>query len=234
MAATVQEVAQNATDAADAANHADESTEQGKLVVQKVVATINILAEEIANAANAIDDLERNTTEIDSVLIVIRNIADQTNLLALNAAIEAARAGEQGRGFAVVADEVRTLASRTQTSTSEIQQMIEVLQQKAKSTVAAMKTSTTTTQNCVEQVHQAGEALEAITHAVSTISQMNIQIASAANEQCAVSAEINQNVNNINDIANSSTQAAQQTAQAGDELAQLSARLQTLIAQFRI
>ncbi|MBP7663322.1 MAG: methyl-accepting chemotaxis protein [Shewanella sp.] len=234
MAATVQEVAHNATDAADAANHANDSTEQGKLVVQKVVTTIAILAEEIATAASEINELERNTAEIDSVLVVIRNIADQTNLLALNAAIEAARAGEQGRGFAVVADEVRTLASRTQASTAEIQQMIEALQHKAKSTVNAMETSTRTTQSCVSQVHQAGEALEAITHAVSTISQMNIQIASAANEQCAVSAEINKNVNNINDIATNATDSAVQTARAGDELAQLAARLTTLLAQFRI
>ncbi|UPO33268.1 methyl-accepting chemotaxis protein [Shewanella sp. JNE2] len=234
MAATVQEVAHNATDAADAANHANDSTEQGKLVVQKVVSTIAILAEEIATAASAINELERNTAEIDSVLVVIRNIADQTNLLALNAAIEAARAGEQGRGFAVVADEVRTLASRTQASTTEIQQMIEALQHKAKSTVNAMETSTRTTQSCVSQVHQAGEALEAITHAVSTISQMNIQIASAANEQCAVSAEINKNVNNINDIATNATDSAVQTARAGDELAQLAARLTTLLAQFKI
>lgn len=234
MAATVQEVAHNATDAADAANHANDSTEQGKLVVQKVVSTIAILAEEIATAASAINELERNTAEIDSVLVVIRNIADQTNLLALNAAIEAARAGEQGRGFAVVADEVRTLASRTQASTTEIQQMIEALQHKAKSTVNAMETSTRTTQSCVSQVHQAGEALEAITQAVSTISQMNIQIASAANEQCAVSAEINKNVNNINDIATNATDSAVQTARAGDELAQLAARLTTLLAQFKI
>ncbi|MGI2080911.1 methyl-accepting chemotaxis protein [Shewanella putrefaciens] len=234
MAATVQEVAHNATDAADAANHANDSTEQGKLVVQKVVSTIAILAEEIATAASAINELERNTAEIDSVLVVIRNIADQTNLLALNAAIEAARAGEQGRGFAVVADEVRTLASRTQASTTEIQQMIEALQHKAKSTVNAMETSTRTTQSCVSQVHQAGEALETITQAVSTISQMNIQIASAANEQCAVSAEINKNVNNINDIATNATDSAVQTARAGDELAQLAARLTTLLAQFKI
>lgn len=234
MAATVQEVAHNATDAADAATHASESTEHGKLLVEKVISTISLLADEIAHAATAINELERNTAQIDSVLVVIRNIADQTNLLALNAAIEAARAGEQGRGFAVVADEVRTLASRTQASTSEIQQMIEALQQSAKSTVSTMNTSTSTTQNCVSLVHEAGEALEAITQAVSTISQMNIQIASAANEQCAVSAEINKNVNNINDITINATESAVQTARAGDELAQLSMRLTTLLAQFRI
>lgn len=234
MAATVQEVAHNATDAADAATHASESTEHGKLLVEKVISTISLLADEIAHAATAINELERNTAQIDSVLVVIRNIADQTNLLALNAAIEAARAGEQGRGFAVVADEVRTLASRTQASTSEIQQMIEALQQSAKSTVSTMNTSTATTQNCVSLVHEAGEALEAITQAVSTISQMNIQIASAANEQCAVSAEINKNVNNINDITTNATESAEQTARAGDELAQLSMRLTTLLAQFRI
>lgn len=234
MAATVQEVAHNATDAADAATHASQSTEHGKLLVEKVISTISLLADEIAHAATAIKELERNTAQIDSVLVVIRNIADQTNLLALNAAIEAARAGEQGRGFAVVADEVRTLASRTQASTSEIQQMIEALQQSAKSTVSTMNTSTATTQNCVSLVHEAGEALEAITQAVSTISQMNIQIASAANEQCAVSAEINKNVNNINDITINATESAEQTARAGDELAQLSMRLTTLLAQFRI
>ncbi|UXM82949.1 methyl-accepting chemotaxis protein [Shewanella seohaensis] len=215
MAATVQEVAHNATDAADAATHASESTEQGKQLVEKVISTISLLADEIAQAANAINELERNTTQIDSVLVVIRNIADQTNLLALNAAIEAARAGEQGRGFAVVADEVRTLASRTQASTTEIQQMIEALQQSAKATVSSMNTSTATTQSCVSLVHEAGSALEAITQAVSTISQMNIQIASAANEQCAVSAEINKNVNNINDIATNATESAVQTARAG-------------------
>ncbi|MFB2779084.1 methyl-accepting chemotaxis protein [Shewanella mangrovisoli] len=234
MAATVQEVAHNATDAADAATHASESTEQGKQLVEKVISTISLLADEIAQAANAINELERNTTQIDSVLVVIRNIADQTNLLALNAAIEAARAGEQGRGFAVVADEVRTLASRTQASTTEIQQMIETLQQSAKATVSSMNTSTATTQSCVSLVHEAGSALEAITQAVSTISQMNIQIASAANEQCAVSAEINKNVNNINDIATNATESAVQTARAGDELAQLSMRLTTLLSQFRI
>lgn len=234
MAATVQEVAHNATDAADAANHANQSTEHGKLLVEKVISTISQLAGEISHAANAINELERNTTQIDSVLVVIRNIADQTNLLALNAAIEAARAGEQGRGFAVVADEVRTLASRTQASTTEIQQMIEALQQKAKSTVNVMKTSTATTQNCVSQVHEAGESLDAITAAVSTISQMNIQIASAANEQCAVSAEINKNINNINDIATNATDSTLQTARAGDELAQLAVRLTALLAHFKI
>ncbi|MEL4430118.1 methyl-accepting chemotaxis protein [Shewanella mangrovisoli] len=234
MAATVQEVAHNATDAADAATHASESTEQGKQLVEKVISTISLLADEIALAANVINELERNTTQIDSVLVVIRNIADQTNLLALNAAIEAARAGEQGRGFAVVADEVRTLASRTQASTTEIQQMIETLQQSAKATVSSMNTSTATTQSCVSLVHEAGSALEAITQAVSTISQMNIQIASAANEQCAVSAEINKNVNNINDIATNATESAVQTSRAGDELAQLSMRLTTLLSQFKI
>ncbi|MBO2588233.1 methyl-accepting chemotaxis protein [Shewanella algae] len=234
MAATVQEVAQNATVAADSAEQADAATDSGKQVVNSVVELMAGLESEIRGAAAAIDKLEQDSQAIDSVLEVIRNIADQTNLLALNAAIEAARAGEQGRGFAVVADEVRTLASRTQASTTEIQQMIETLQQGAQSAVGVMQSSNQTMDKCVAEVQNADAALNEIRAAVSAITQMNIQIASAANEQCAVSAEINRNLNNINDGVAQGSESAAQIAVAGEELAQLSVRLKQLVSQFKV
>ncbi|GGZ26967.1 methyl-accepting chemotaxis sensory transducer [Shewanella chilikensis] len=234
MAATVQEVAQNATVAADSAEQADTATDSGKQVVNSVVELMAGLESEIRGAAAAIDQLEQDSQAIDSVLEVIRNIADQTNLLALNAAIEAARAGEQGRGFAVVADEVRTLASRTQASTTEIQQMIETLQQGAQSAVGVMQSSNQTMDKCVAEVQNADAALNEIRAAVSAITQMNIQIASAANEQCAVSAEINRNLNNINDGVAQGSESAAQIAVAGEELAQLSVRLKQLVSQFKV
>ncbi|MGI2854931.1 methyl-accepting chemotaxis protein [Shewanella algae] len=234
MAATVQEVAQNATVAADSAEQADAATDSGKQVVNSVVELMAGLESEIRGAAAATDKLEQDSQAIDSVLEVIRNIADQTNLLALNAAIEAARAGEQGRGFAVVADEVRTLASRTQASTTEIQQMIETLQQGAQSAVGVMQSSNQTMDKCVAEVQNADAALNEIRAAVSAITQMNIQIASAANEQCAVSAEINRNLNNINDGVAQGSESAAQIAVAGEELAQLSVRLKQLVSQFKV
>ncbi|MDD1782703.1 methyl-accepting chemotaxis protein [Enterovibrio sp. ZSDZ35] len=234
MTATVQEVAQHATLAADAAERANQSTDAGSTVVERVISMIDNLESEIRETSATINHLERDSQTIGSVLEVIRNIADQTNLLALNAAIEAARAGEQGRGFAVVADEVRTLASRTQSSTTEIQGIIEDLQQQAKAAVEVMGRSQTTTDGCVVEVRSAGDALNEIRSAVSAITDMNIQIASAANEQYSVSQEINRNVNNINDVVAQGTESAAQIAYAGDELAQLSSRLLKLVGQFKL
>ncbi|QDE31329.1 methyl-accepting chemotaxis protein [Shewanella polaris] len=234
MSATVQDVAQNATEAADAAQKANEATEAGKLVVSAVSSEINQLASEIKTATDAVSDLQNQTSDIDSVLEVIRNISDQTNLLALNAAIEAARAGEQGRGFAVVADEVRTLASRTQASTQDIQAMIEKLQSGAAKAVQVMQESSKVTDSCVAQATNADHALDEIFAAVNTITEMNIQIASAANEQCAVSNEINKNITNINDIVIKTTEGAIQTASASEDLADLSKQLNTLVGQFKI
>jgi len=234
MSATVQEVAHNATEAADSAQKAHDASEVGKQVVSEVSVQINELATEIEVATDAVAHLESETANIDGVLEVIRNIADQTNLLALNAAIEAARAGEQGRGFAVVADEVRTLASRTQASTLDIQKMIEQLQLGAKKTVDVMKSSRGFTDACVHQASLADQALDQISTAVSTITEMNIQIASAANEQCAVSNEINKNITNINDIVAKTTDAASHTALASEDLSNLSSQLDTLVGQFKI
>ena len=233
MTATVQEVARHATEASSAAQSADNEAQTGKTVVQKTVLTINELANEIESATSVIKQLETDSDNIGSVLDVIKGIAEQTNLLALNAAIEAARAGEQGRGFAVVADEVRTLASRTQESTQEIQSMIESLQQGSRNAVKAMESSQVQSQQSVEQATNARGSLEAITESVTTISTMNIQIANAAKEQSSVSEEINQNVVNISQIVEQTAEGAQQTMTASNELANLANELQALVGQFK-
>ncbi|THB70290.1 MAG: methyl-accepting chemotaxis protein [Gammaproteobacteria bacterium] len=201
MSATVHEVARNATEAAEAAQRADEETSKGKMVVSQAIEAIDLLASEVNDAAQVIHRLEQDSDEIGAVLDVIRGIAEQTNLLALNAAIEAARAGEQGRGFAVVADEVRTLAQRTQQSTQEIQNMIERLQSGAQDAVKAMEQGRSRAQVGVEQAAEAGTSLETIAQAVGTISDMNTQIATAAEEQSVVAEEINLNIVSISDMA---------------------------------
>lgn len=233
MTATVQEVARHATEASNAAQSADNEANEGKNVVQQTVLSINSLASEIQNATGVINQLETDSDNIGTVLDVIRGIAEQTNLLALNAAIEAARAGEQGRGFAVVADEVRTLASRTQESTQEIQTMIESLQNGSRNAVKAMELSQGQSQQSVEKALNAQASLNAITDAVTTISNMNIQIASAAKEQSSVSEEINQNVVNISQVVEQTAEGAQQTLIASNELANLANELQNLVGQFK-
>ncbi len=234
MTATAQEVARNAAQAADSAAQAEQATGEGRRVVERTISAIKSLAGEVENATEVIHRLESDSAEIGKVLDVIRGIAEQTNLLALNAAIEAARAGEQGRGFAVVADEVRTLAQRTQQSTQEIQEMIERLQSGASHAVGVMDQGRERAQASVEQAAGAGASLSAITEAVARINEMNAQIASAAEEQTSVAEEINRNIINISDGVNQSTQGARQTALASEELARLAAELQGLVGQFKI
>ncbi len=234
MTATVQEVARHATDAAEAASSADTASAEGKQVVMDTMRAIENLSSEVHSAATVISQLETDSENIGTVLDVIKGIAEQTNLLALNAAIEAARAGEQGRGFAVVADEVRTLASKTQQSTQEIQDMIEKLQQGAMSAVKVMDDSRQKAEETVAQAARAGVSLEAITEAVARIKDMNAQIATAAEEQSAVSEEINRNVVSISDIVNHTAEGAQQTAVASEELASLAGQLQQLVNQFKV
>ena len=234
MTATVQEVARHAESAAGAARQADEEANAGRQVVQGTVDAIERLAAEVEKAAGVIGNLEQDSEQIGSVLEVIRGIAEQTNLLALNAAIEAARAGEQGRGFAVVADEVRSLASRTQESTEEIQQMIEKLQSGARDAVQVMAQGRSMAQESVEQASQAGQALDGITGAVDQISTMNNQIAEAARQQGEVAEEINQNVINISQVADETANGTDQLAAASADLARLSAELQSLVASFKV
>ena len=234
MSATVQEVANNAANAANAATEADDQAKNGYQVVSETLTTINSLAEEVQRTSDVIEKLKGDSLSIGAVLDVIRDIAEQTNLLALNAAIEAARAGEQGRGFAVVADEVRTLASRTQQSTQEINEMIEQLQTGANQAVSVMEQGRAKAEVTVEQAAKAGEALETITRVVDNIKAMNMQIASAAEEQSSTAEEINRNIVNISEVADETSNGAQQTANASDDLARLAVDLQEKVGRFQV
>ncbi|APC18420.1 chemotaxis protein [Pseudomonas frederiksbergensis] len=234
MSAAAQEVAKSAQGAAVAAQQTDEEGQAAKRVVAGSISQIHALVKDIRSSGVSLDSLQQDVSSIVSVLGVIRSIADQTNLLALNAAIEAARAGEAGRGFAVVADEVRALASRTQQSTQEIQGMIDRLQAGTQSAVDAMRRSSEAGDGTSAQANQAGASLDAMAQLIGTINSMNAQIASAAEEQTAVAEEINRSVHQIAAAVDSVADETQLGAQTSRSLADLGQRLGKLVGQFRI
>ena len=234
MASTVKEIARSAESAAISASDADKETAKGKHVVEETSVAIRSLANEVEHASDVILRLEKEGDAIGSVLDVIRGIAEQTNLLALNAAIEAARAGEQGRGFAVVADEVRTLASRTQGSTREIQEMIERLQGGTREAVEVMENGKSISQASVEKAESAAAALKNITTSVASISDMNTQIASASEEQSVVAEEIDRSIVQISDLVEQASEESDKVSVSSQELAQLGNTMQAMIQQFKL
>lgn len=234
MFSSVQNVAQNASSAANAANEADSEAKAGRIVVTQSVESINDLAGEVERAAQVISKLESDTENVGAILDVIKGIAEQTNLLALNAAIEAARAGEQGRGFAVVADEVRTLASRTQDSTQEIQRVIEELQSAARSAAEVMSHSQVQAKNSVEHAAKTDASLATITEKVGSITTMNTEIADATGEQEKVSDSIKMNVEGIRKNADAAVKNVQEVESASESLLQISNDLRKITGQFKV
>lgn len=232
MEQTAVNVAANTSEASDATRQADQQSEEGRKVVNNAINSINTLADNITQASMVIKQLEENSDGIGKVIEVISQIAEQTNLLALNAAIEAARAGEQGRGFAVVADEVRTLATRTHKATQEIQGMIEGLQGQAKNAAKVMSTSLEHSKGSVTEAAHAGESLDRITQVIGTINQMNKQIATAANEQSVVAGQISCNIVAINDVTSQAADNSEKVAQESEKLSKLAENLQQLMGQF--
>ncbi|MDL5383264.1 methyl-accepting chemotaxis protein [Aeromonas hydrophila] len=234
MQSTVNEVARNTTDAMSAAKDASRTSTQGNQVVRSAISSIEEVSVKIEQAGAVVQQLEQDSNNISMVLDVIRGIAEQTNLLALNAAIEAARAGEQGRGFAVVADEVRSLAQRTQNSTAEISKMIEVLQERTAEAGSAMQLSRQQMQESVGLAREAGSSIDTINGAVTQITDMNTLIATATEEQNAVTEELNRSIVNIHNAADENALGAQQTAQACVELSKLANTLHHMTQRFTL
>ncbi|WP_415842648.1 methyl-accepting chemotaxis protein [Pseudomonas reidholzensis] len=234
MTAAVEEVANNAVSTADASKGADRTTRDGRDQVNQALTSIQHLVDDVSGTSAEMEQLATSANEISRVLDVIGSIAGQTNLLALNAAIEAARAGEAGRGFAVVADEVRALAHRTQQSTAEIEQMIAGIQNGTERAVSAMHSSRGRANSTLEVAQSAGQALEVIAEAITSINQRNLVIASASEEQAQVAREVDRNLVNIRDLAMQTSAGANQTSAAAQDLSRLAVDLNGMVAQFKV
>jgi methyl-accepting chemotaxis protein len=234
MAATVKDVAQSTLTTSKASGEANTSVSEGSQIMQQTISTIKLLTQKIDGTSHTIVELEQSSIEIANVLEVINSIADQTNLLALNAAIEAARAGEQGRGFAVVADEVRALAARTQQSTGEISTIITKLQNNAKEAVSSMEQSQDQVKEVVTKAEATGNVLITISDSIANINDMSNHIAMASEQQETVTEEINVSIVNINDTTHQNVASIVETSKAGNELAELSINLQNLVSKFKI
>jgi len=234
MTAAVEEVANNAVSTADASKGADQTTRDGRDQVNQALSSLQHLVDDVTGTSEEIEQLATSANEISRVLDVIGSIAGQTNLLALNAAIEAARAGEAGRGFAVVADEVRALAHRTQQSTAEIEQMIGGIQTGTERAVSAMHSSQGRASGTLEVAQGAGQALEVIAEAIASINQRNLVIASASEEQAQVAREVDRNLVNIRDLAMQTSAGANQTSAAAQDLSRLAVDLNGMVAQFKL
>jgi methyl-accepting chemotaxis protein len=234
MVATANDVATNAGAAFTAANLANEKAAAGEAAVNETLSHVTELNDKVLEVTQRLQSLQADTQNIVSVLDVIKSVADQTNLLALNAAIEAARAGEQGRGFAVVADEVRSLAKRTQTSATEIGGLVNSLVNSAQGSVVTMGQCTELAHRTLEKAQSTGEQIMEMTRAVEDISRLNSQIATAAEQQTAVAEDINQNVTLIRDVSEQSANDSTEVAAASHELARLGEGLQTQVARFRM
>jgi methyl-accepting chemotaxis protein len=234
MAATVQDIATNAGNAAEIANDANNEAEKGNQVTRKTIESIRSLEGEITNTSSSLSELAQEADNIGSILDVIRAIADQTNLLALNAAIEAARAGEQGRGFSVVADEVRSLAQRTQESTEEIQLLIERLQKGTHEAVATMNKSQRFVESSVNDAGHSGDVLNAIAAAIAKINDSNTHIASASEQQSITAEQINQNIVVVNKVSQRNAEEAESIVDSSRELSELADKLSKAVSHFKL
>lgn len=234
MSASVHEVARNANNAASQAQQANDESQSGQKIVESTKQAISTLSEEVQSSAIAIEQLKNDASNIDDVVNVIRGIAEQTNLLALNAAIEAARAGEQGRGFAVVADEVRALASRTQSSTEEIQEMIGALQTSADRAFTIMQQGKGRAETAVEHSNEARTSLSNINNAIALMADMNTQIAAAAEEQSMVSSEINENANKLSKFSREAADLSECVSDSTNSLSGMASELRSKLSNFKV